>query len=250
MKKIIPFIAFLYSVMLLQAQDKSLYDVNYDKVNGNLHYDAQAFLFQEIYLQYEKAITTITEKIREEEKSRFQDKLERIKEKEQKKWRNAVEKTRKKIYFSEINKIRAQALNDLKYKIREELQKEISAEYEVRRKQDLKILREELKLEVYKDVNAITQWIKIISFCVTFLILFVPGVYFTYKITEEKLKIARKVRGYQDEYFEKIKKFRGNTLALFNEIPKIKDKNEQDLRRQGIRNANEKYKKIKKKYRN
>lgn len=129
MKKAVFILTFFLCLFPIFSENESLYDVNYDKPENLLNYDDTLESFQQIYLQYEAAIKSLEDKIREDERQSKNSEVSKVREEEKQNLENAVEKTRENIYQNEIQNVREKETERLTNEITEKLTKELTEKF-------------------------------------------------------------------------------------------------------------------------
>lgn len=155
MKKAVFILTFFLCLFPVFSENESLYDVNYDKPANLINYDDSLESFQQIYLQYEAAIKSLEDKIREDERQSKNSEVSKVREEEKLNLENAVEKTREDIYQNEIQDVREKETERLTNEITEKLTKELTEKFNSDYEKNLaesvsqkeKEIRDELSLE-------------------------------------------------------------------------------------------------------
>lgn len=150
----------LAELVTLVAQDRSLYDVNFDKPQNIVYYNEAQETFQRIFLQYEAAIVTAGEIIRQEEKERYFKEIENIKEAEKIRAENTIERVTQERYKNEIEAVRTQELArltaELTEKINQELNAKLSAEYEEKKNVEITQLYDKQTIVHKQEIERLT----------------------------------------------------------------------------------------------
>lgn len=244
MKKIFFVCSAILVSNLCFAQNKSLFDVNYDAPKEIKSFDQEQYEFQKIYLQYEEALKNVAESIKAEEKSIYEEKLAKVKSEyqselenakltEQQRANNTIEQARNEIYASEIQNVRAEETERLTQEITAKLTKEltgkISLEYENKKNQELAELEKTLRKQIYMENKTTTTRVKDISFAAAVVIIFVLAVIIIFLILKNiKIKLSdseknkTQIEFLKNKYSEKLKTLQGQSQSILAEIEKMK----------------------------
>lgn len=255
MKKIICKILFicLFATQLF-SQDSSLYDVNYDKPIITSNFDESSIVYQDIYLQYETAINTLTNVIRQEEKDAYDKAISEFKKSERLRTDTTIEKMRQAIYNDEIESVRLQEIErlteELTEKISTELQTKLSSDYEKKKNDEIAELYANLKKEAYVETHATTQRFKSITTAVASVIIIILiftllflGIRGIYIIIQQKGKEKEKIDTLVNLYSYQLKDYNGNTHPITEKIQNECKKNEKEknLRIKALKIAENQY---------
>jgi|GEM_PF-5536367 len=236
------------------AQENALYDVNYDEPERTADYDDSLNAFQKIYLQYEDAITTAGNIIRQEERAAYLKELEDFKASERIRTDTTIEKMRLSIYGNEVEAVRQQETErltaELTERISAELNERLSLEYEKIKNDEITELYESLKKKAYDETEATTQRVKSISSAsaqvmIIVLILAIIIIGIQKIIDHHKQKVAEKDRfdSIVEEYIIRLKAYNGESYHITVEINKVygqKDK-EKSLHMNALKEAENRY---------
>lgn len=214
------------------AQNNALYDANYDEPEKTAIYDDSLNAFQKIYLQYEDAITTAGNIIRQEEKAVYLKELENFKAEERARTNTTIEKMRQSIYGNEVESVRQQETErlttELTEKISAELNQELSAKYEKIKNDEIAELYADLKKKAYNETEATTQRVKSISSAsaqviIIVLILAIIIIGIQKIIDRHRQKVAEKDRfdSIVEEYIIRLKAYNGEPYHITVEINKV-----------------------------
>lgn len=255
MKKIIFNTLFIcFFVAQIFSQESSLYDVNYDKPIITSDFDESSIIYQDIYLQYEKAINALTNVIRQEEKEAYDKAIAEFKQSERLRTDTTIEKMRQAIYNNEIESVRLQEIErlteELTEKISTELNAKLSSEYEKKKNDEIAELYANLKKEAYEETNATTQRVKSISFSFALVIIIILilallffGIRGIYSKIQQKGKEKEKIDTFVHLYSYQLKDYNGNTHPITEKIQDECKKNEKEknLRIKALKIAENQY---------
>lgn len=214
------------------AQNNALYDANYDEPEKTANYDDSLAEFQKIYLQYENAIKTTGDIIRQEEKAAYLKELEDFKAAERVRTDTTIEEMRKSIYGNEVESVRQQETErlttELTERISADLNQELSAKYEKIKNDEIAELYESLKKRAYDETEATTQRVKSISSAsaqviIIVLILAIIIIGIQKIIDRHRQKVAEKDRfdSIVEEYIIRLKAYNGEPYHITVEINKV-----------------------------
>lgn len=237
MKYILLLVIFLCINLNVIGEDLSLYDVNYDKPNKTLFYSQEQDKFQEIYLQYEFAISNIEKKIRAEEVQNKIKEIEKIKEELAIKTEKSIQQAREEIYSAEVASVREKELVRLTEELTREITQKLTQEFEEKKDAEISILREQLREEVSVENKSTTQRFLIIAqyvFYVIVVLIFILVILFSArKMKKTKLKKEAEeysIKNYTEKYLSMLNKLKDNALTIISdEIEKMENLNEKRL---------------------
>ena len=225
MKKLAVF-CFLIAVGIpnVIAQNNPLYDVNYDAPEKIANYDNAFDEFQKIYLQYESAIKTTNDIIRQEEKEAYQKELNNFKIEETIRTNKTISEMRKAIYGNEVESVRKQETerltNELTEKISTELEQKFSSEYEKIKNDEISEIYESLRAEAYKETSAITQRVKSVSTAIAIVFIFVISILIIIFLIRNTIETKATHKSLVNEYLIRLKAYNGEPYNISQEINK------------------------------
>lgn len=236
------------------AQDNALYDVNYDKLEKIPHYDDSLDVFQKIYLQYEDAIKTTGNIIRQEEKTAYLKELEDFKAAERLRTDETIEKMRQAIFANEVESVREQETElltaELTEKISAELNEKLSSEYEKIKNDEIAKLYANLKKEAYEETDATTQRVKSVSsasakvlIVLLILALIFIGIKAIINKLQKKAEEKNKFTTFVTLYSYQLRDYNGNPHPITEKIQQECRKNEKEknLRLKALKMAENHY---------
>lgn len=207
------------------AQNNPLYDVNYDAPKKIANYDNAFDEFQKIYLQYESAIKTTNDIIRQEEKEAYQKELNNFKIEERIRTNNTISEMRKAIYGNEVDTVRKQETErltiELTEKISTELEQKLSSEYEKIKNDEIAELYENLKDEAYKETGAITQRLKSVSTAIAIIFIFIITILIIIFLIRNTIETKASHKSLVSEYLIRLKAYNGEPYNISQEINKV-----------------------------
>ena len=155
MKKIFLILFALYIYMNVYSQSTDLYDVNFDAPTNIPPYDESTQVFQDIYLQYEKAIRRCEEIIRSEEKNIRQEDLTQTQNKYEQKLAQELEKylEEQKKHQEELSQAKINFEQELSQE-REKAQKELNQALARQKQEIYENEIEQLRNDEYEKLSA------------------------------------------------------------------------------------------------
>lgn len=220
-------VSVLYPSICMFAQNDALYDVNYDALEFVQTYDTNNKYFQEIFLQYEAAITTLTEKVRQKEKASYQAEMAQIRQNALLKYEKDIAQAREDIYRQEIQNVREQETerltDEITRRLTQELNIRIAAEYEEKKNAEIAVLKKELRNQIYVETNAGTARVKFITFSVTIAVcvaLAIVLIIWCIKRIAKSLSERERFKNLIETYMFKLKNRDGASEPLFKDIEK------------------------------
>lgn len=226
MKKLTVF-CFLIAIGIpnVIAQNNPLYDVNYDAPEKIANYDNAFDEFQKVYLQYETAIKTTNDIIRQEEKEAYQKELNNFKIEETIRTNKTISEMRKAIYGNEVDTVRKQETerltNELTEKISTELEQKFSSEYEKIKNDEISEIYESLRAEAYKETSAITQRVKSVSTAIAIVFIFVISILIITFLIRNTIETKATHKSLVNEYLIRLKAYNGEPYNISQEINKV-----------------------------